>query len=322
MIAVTGSLFSAGCKSKSSKKKAKAPPPPSLRGVEVIPADATAVIGFNLAKLASSKLVQRAIDQMFVRDPGLRSRMDNLFKACKLEPRRDITSLMIALRGGADAVMVVTGQIDDTILATCVLDAMKTDGGTLSTKKAGGRTLYRARRGERDVWFAVAGKGTIAVGTNGPWLEAALSAKPKLMSNPTMKDLLDRVDRSSSAWAAGQVPEAVAQGMVKTTAGTVTTGPKALFGELHLSAGVKGTLGAEMAGENDANALKSFLAAQIGAGVALIGGLQLGPLLRKVTVDSKGPTVYLRVSLTATELEQALGQIDSGGSRKQNSPPK
>jgi hypothetical protein len=323
LIAVAGPLFSAGCKSKSKSKKEKAPPPPQLSGLQAVPSDATAILGFDVAKLAKSKLVRRAVEQMFIRDPGLRSHTSGLLKACKIEPTRDVASLLIALRGSTDALMVATGRLDGAALATCVNESMKTGGGTLTNKKVGGRTVYRARRGERDVWFAVAGTGTVVVSTSEAWLGAALSSGPKLLANADMKRLVDEVDRTKSgAWAAGKVPPAVSAGMVKTTAGTVSAGPKALTGQLDLDQGLKGSLGAEMASREDANALELFLKAQLGAGAALIGGLRLGPLLRKVTVDSKGSKVYLRVSLSAAELEQALGQIDSGGSPVKNSPPK
>ncbi len=63
--AVAAAALAGGCKKRASEQR----PPVPVAALAAIPADASVVVGLDVAQLAQAAVVARAVDQMLVRDP-------------------------------------------------------------------------------------------------------------------------------------------------------------------------------------------------------------------------------------------------------------
>lgn len=331
MLLCALAVATGGCKGKQEEAPGGQPPPPrAVTGLSAVPRDATALVGVNVASLRSSWLVRRAVAQMFRRDPGLEERIEQLARACKLDPAADLDSFIIGVSGAPadpdssgehEAVMVVTGTFAEADLASCVGQSVAEDGGSLTSQRVDGRTLYRVgqRSGGRDsVWFTVSAPRTLVIATSSSWLARAVGDGDKIADSPSMAALLERVDQDAGIWVAGEIDQRVGAGLVELTAGAVNSPPRAMFGHGRFDAGAGFVLGAVMSSPEDAKYLVSLAKDQLSLGVWAAQRYGLGPLVSKLGVDSEGKTVYLRLSLSEEELRQVLAQIDTPAGSAQN----
>src|SRR6188768_3857132 len=106
-------VLAAGCGKKSSKAA------PDIAGLSAVPASATAVVVADVSRVIDSPLVDRAVDQLLLRDPVLRDRWQKLYNSCKLDARK-LRHVVLAIAphdkasGTGPVLMVVTGQIVET----------------------------------------------------------------------------------------------------------------------------------------------------------------------------------------------------------------
>jgi hypothetical protein len=317
----------AGCK----KKKPEGKPPPvasAVVGLDAVPGESRAVVSANVAALRTSWLVDRAVAQMLRRDPGLKERIDELVRACKFDPARDLDSFLIGIGGRApgreteEAVMVVSGAFQEAELASCVGQSAATQGTSFTSQRADGRTFYRVgeRSGRQDsVWFTVSGPRTVVIATSSEWLARALSPGKSVRDVPAMAALLEKVDQTAGIWAIGQVDEQVGAGLVELAGGAVKTPPRAMFGHGRLARGIELELGVMMASEQEANSLVSLMKGQLSLGALAAQRYGLGTLIQKLGVDSEAETVYLRLALSEDEVRRVLSQIDTPTGSTQNS---
>ena len=330
------------------------PTPVVLAGMEAIPSDVQVVIGADVKRLRESWLINRAIEQMFRRDPELATRIRELWDVCKIDPGKDLDSILIALGPGAgrdssttpradqqatdaavaadagaasaasvvmdQALMVVTGKFVEAELAACVGERLAADGGRLTFETVAGRTFYHAT-GKQDVWFTLPGPSTVVVATSSSWLARAVGDGDKLTASRPMAALLARIDRNAGAWAVGLIDEQIGKGLVEQTAGEVAAPPRAMFVDLDPNNGLRIALGAEMSSEKDANYLVSLIKKQLAIGRWALERYGLDRLVQKLEVNVRGSTVHLALALSEGELKEALSQIDSSKGSAQN-PPK
>ena len=313
-------------------KTAAAPKPaptPEVTGLAAGPSTAEAVIAIDVARIADSPIVGRAIDQLMMRDADLAARWQRLQGSCKIDLAKQIKHVMLALgrktgeTGSGPVLMVATGSVAETDLVACVR-AMVGDGhGELTVSTAGGRTLYEAKDGNRTMFFAYGRPDTIVLGSNQMWVTDALGTGKKALDNPELEAWIDLADQHAPAWGVGRLDDSVRKGLVHATAGAVTAGPIAIVASLDASAGAKVDVGAVMASPTDANALESFAKQQLGL-LGYRGASQsgLGKLVDKVThIATLVAVVHFKVDLGIDEVNQLLSVLDGGGAPPQDAGP-
>ncbi len=329
ILLATAALMSFACRDKSSVPD-PVDSPAEVSGLQAIPASAAVVVGIDVAALADVWLVERAVGQMFARDPGLKDRLTLLTGNCEVDLKRDVRSLVLGLGQGAEsgqALMVATGKFAEASIAACIRQSLETDGDTLVVSKKHGRIIYHAKRDselENSVWFAFGDARTLLVATSDAWLSRALDTEErKIASSPELMGWIQRARKTKKRgiWAAGKVVAETGQDMVNASGGAVGAPPIALFGHLDVSKGWDMELAAVMGSQEDANALAALAKDQLSVGALLVQRYGVGPFLSKVVVDADGDTVYLRMSLGESELKDALARIDTNAELDQDSQP-
>jgi len=321
------SLHAGAC----GKKKAadSNTPSPEVTGLAAVPASAQVLIAANVAKLADSAIVGRAVDQLLLRDPVLAAKWADVQSSCKLDLTRQVKHVMLALgpppqgaaTGTGPVLMVATGTIAEPDLAACVRTMVGKGGGALTVKTVGGRSLYQVKDGNRTMFFAFGRPDTVILGTSEPWVLDALGTGPKVADNPELKSLLPLANQSSPVWALGKVDERVRQGLVGASGGRLKAGPTAIVASLDPTDGAKLDLGAVMATGEDAKALESFANSEMKV-IAMVAQMKsLGPLVAKVAITSEGTVVRFRAPLTVEDVNQLLSVLDEKPASEQGSPP-
>lgn len=338
---------SPACKDKSDEKKPAPPPPAAVTGLAAVPASAGVVLGVDIEAIADSWLVERAVGQMFLRDPGLEARVAQLITGCRFDPAKDLRSLVIALGSGEDedqALMVATGRFSEPEVAACVEKSLAEDGGSLTRSEVGGRRFYRTSgRDARDegVWFTFGNPETLIAATSSEWLSAATGDGPKVTSVEPMAtwierarsgagsaDEADEADEAGSAgsagsadiWAAGTIDENIGADMVELTGGKISAPPRALLARVGLRDGLDVTLAAVTASEEDAEALVAQASAQLTVGALALQSYGLGPVVSRLQVSAEGDTARLKLVLGQEELKDLLSRIDTTPAPAQDTP--
>ena len=311
----------AGCGSKKSKAS------PEVAGLGAVPASATAVVVAEVARVIDSPLVQRAVDQLLLRDPHLAERWEQLATSCKLDARA-LKHVVLAIGpsegqgpGTGPVLMVVTGKLVETELAACVRGIVGKGGGTLTAKDIGGRTLYQAKDGNRTMYFAFGKADTVVLGSNEAYVTEALGTGKKASDNAELAGWMKLADHKAPLWAAGKVDERVRGGLVKLTDGQVKQGPVAMVMSADPSDGLKLEVGAVMASDADAKTLESFAKTQLGVMAMAAQAKSLGKVVDKVTISAEKQVVRFKAALGPEEVNLLISALDGGGASAQDSPP-
>src|SRR5258705_13065689 len=90
LVAAVAVLAIAGCKKRGSDA-----PSADVTGLAAVPASAEVLIAVDVARLADSPIVERAVEQLFMRDAELAQRWQDLRTACKLEIKQ-LRRIMLA----------------------------------------------------------------------------------------------------------------------------------------------------------------------------------------------------------------------------------
>jgi hypothetical protein len=314
-LAVALGGAAAGCKDRKSKEDERAAPAP-VEGLAAIPSSAQVVIGFDVTALGRSPLVARAIEQMFARDPELEKDLRGIIDECELDPAKHVRRVLLGMgKSTDDVVLVATGTFSEARLAACVGKHAAGEGGQLRTRSIAGRTAYHVEGEPKraPVYFAFGAEGTVLVSSSLSWLEAALTPGDSVADDPELGRLIELARPEAGMWAAGFVPAEVGQGLLAVAGGEVGAPPRAIFGHVDLGEGLDAELGAEMASEDDAKSLVSFVKPQLAALSLVAQRFGLGRLVQKIEVDAAAKVVYLRVSLSADEVRDLLARIDTEG---------
>ncbi|HWN68904.1 MAG TPA: hypothetical protein VNM90_14800 [Haliangium sp.] len=317
-------LSSPSCRDKE-KKNEPPPVPVDVTGLAAVPAAVRVVVGVNVEAIADAWLVERAVEQMFLRDPGLAARVDDLITACRFDPGKDLRTLALALGAGANqdqALMVATGNFSEPEVAACVRTSLTEDGGTLSESEVDGRRFYQASaRSDRadSVWFTFGDPKTLVVATSSAWLAEAVGKGDKVLSRQPMAGWIERADPNAGIWAAGALDEKIGRELVALVGGLVSP-PRALLGHIHLKEGLAASLSAIAASAEDAQALVALTNMQLRVGALALQRYGLGPLVSKLTVAAEGDTLHLRLALTEEELKDVLSRIDTTPAPAQDTP--
>jgi hypothetical protein len=317
--------LSLGCGKKESRPSG---PPPELTGLAAVPATAEAVLGADVAKLAGSPVIDRAVDQLLRRNPVLSERWQHLKEDCKIDLVTQIKRVMLAIGphagpepGTGPVLMVVVGSIPEVTLKDCVAKLVGGGGGTVTGKAVFGRTLYLAKDGNRAMYFAYGRPDTIVLGSNEAFVTEALGTGKKAPDNPDLTKWLALVNQNSSLWAVGRTDARVREGLVQLTDGKLRGGPIAYTAMADLSDGANLQLGVVMNTPEDAKSLESNVKSELGLLVAAAQWKSLGSVVGKLEVTVEGNLVRFRAPLTVDDLNQLLSALDGGTSPAQDSAP-
>lgn len=322
-LAVALALVAVGC----NKKPADSAGVPAVTGLAAIPADATAVMSFDVGRLVGSQLVDRGIALVLARDPSLAAKWQRMAAACQLDLRAQIRRVILALgppgKGGAPGpgLMVVSGDFSEATISACVKNAVGTGGGEVTARTQNGRTIYAVVDGKQSQWFGFGQADTVVLGSQVAWVEQALGAGPKVADSGALKALLARTDQAAPIWAAGIPAGPVAAGLTKLIGGTMQKGPQAVLLSVDPTTGLRVDLGAELASEEDAKALEDFAKTQLPTLSLLAQVRSLGPLVAKLAPTRTGTSVAFHISLSIEELNQLLQAIDRPAEDPQDSAP-
>lgn len=324
---VVCALLVGGCGGK--KDSASNAPAPEVTGLAAVPASAEAVVGVDLAKLADAPLVERVIDQLFLRDGELEKRWGEVAEACKLDLGKSVKRVMIALGphvstpGTGPVLVIATGKFVEADVEACVRKIVGKGGGTLTARTLagdGGRTLYTAKDGNRAIVFAFGRADTVILGSNEAYVTEALAQTgPKLASDPEAQQYLKMVDQNAPIWGVGRMDPRVSASLVKHVSG-IQAGPKAIVGTLDPTAGAKVNAGVIMTTPEDAKALESFTKTQLGQIAAAAQLMKVGSAVQKITTSVDGATVRLGAAFTVEDLNQLISALDGGDTPKQDAP--
>jgi hypothetical protein len=304
----------------SCGKKSSTGPSPELTGLAAVPASAEVVITADVPRVVDSPLVERAVDTLLARDAELATHWQKLRESCKLDASQ-LKHVTLAIGphtgsqpGTGPVLMVATGKLSETALATCVRDMVGHGGGTLTAKDSGGRTLYEAKEGNRTVYFAFGRADTVVLGSNEAFVAEALGPGKKAPENPDLKRWMDLADQRLPLWAAGKVDDRVRQGMVRASGGQVSAGPVAVALAVDPSKGARLELAAVMASAQDAKALESFANTQKGLLAYAAQVKHLGPIVDKLGIQSDHDVVRFRIDLSLDDVNQLISALDDRGS--------
>lgn len=311
-------------------KKASAPsgPPPELTGLAAIPATAEAVLGVDVAKLADAPVIDRAVEQLLVRNQVLSERWQRLQSDCKISLGKQVKRVMLAIGphagpapGTGPVIMVVVGSIPEADLKDCVTKLVGGGGGTVTGKPAFGRTLYLAKDGNRTMYFAYGRPDTIVLGADEAYVTEALGTGKKASDNLELANWLRLVNQNSAIWAVGRTDARVREGLVRLTDGKVSGGPAAFTLMADLSSGASFDLGAVMAKPEDAKSLESYVNGELALLTAAAQWKSLGPVVGKIKVTVDTDVVHFRAPLTVDDLNLLLSALDGGSTPAQDSAP-
>ncbi len=311
----------AGCKGKS--KPAFVP----VAGMSAVPATATVVVSVDVARVASSPLVGRAVEKLLLQDAELAGRWERLRQECKLDVVASVRHIVLALGPKADpaaaapVLLVATGKLVEAELAACVRSLVGKGGGTLSAKTADGRTLYQAKEGNRSVWFGFGRADTVVLGSQEAFVVDALSNGPKLAANPELTGFMALADQKEPIWAAGQVDAAIGERLLRPAAGALKAGPRGFVVSGDASSGARVALGAVMASVDDAKALELLARQQLALLSMAAQTKGLGRIVGKISTVSEDTVVRISLTLDPTEINQLLSAIDSASTGSQDAPP-
>jgi hypothetical protein len=251
---------------------------------------------------------------MLARDPELETRIASIAASCGIDPAEDVRRVVVGMgTEPQNVVLVAEGDLAEETLAACVGESMHEVGGSLTTSEFRGKRLYHASTtgGASDVWFAQGSDSTLVVSASRPFLEQALGDGDKVRGREAIADLIDRAGPDHDVWMAGVMKPEVGQGLVKTTGGEVESPPESIFGHADVGDGLEAELGVVMATGADADKVVSMAQPQLGALALVAQEHGLGRLVKAISVQAEGETVYMRASLGPEELRSALSPIDS-----------
>jgi hypothetical protein len=293
-----------------------------------VPATAEVVIGADVAKLADSPVIDRAVDQLLGRNATLAERWQRLKNDCKIDLATQVKRVVLAIGphsgpepGTGPVLMVVVGSIPESTLRECVAKLVGGGSGTVTGKPVFGRTLYLAKDGNRVMYFAYGRPDTVVLGSSEAYVTEALGTGKKAPDNPDLMRWLGLVNQNSSLWAVGRTDARVRDGLVQLTDGKLKGGPVAFAATADLSGGANLQLDVVMSQPEDARNLESYIKGELALLTAAAQWRSLGSVVGKIAVTADQDVVHFGVPLTVEDLNQLLSALDGKTPPAQDAAP-
>jgi hypothetical protein len=311
------------------KKDAPSGPPPELTGLAVVPASVVVVLGADIAKLTDSPVIDRAIEQLLMRESVLSERWQRLKDECKIDLGKQIKRVMVALGpnrpgpapGTGPVLMVAVGSLPETDFQQCVTKLVGAGGGSLTGKPVAGRTMYLAKDGNRTMYFAYTRPDTVVLSPDEAYLTEALGAGQKAPDNPDLTAWRKLVNQNAPLWAVGRADPRISGGLVRASNGQLTAGPVAFALSADLADGAKLQLSVVMNQPDQAKTLESFAKGELALLTAAAQLKSLGSVVGKVAVTTEANIVQLRAALTVDDLNHLLSALDDTSPPPQDRAP-
>lgn len=311
------------------KKDVPSGPPPELTGLAVVPASVEVVVGADIAKLTDSPVIDRAVEQLLMRDAVLSERWQRLKDECKIDLGKQIKRVMLAIGpnrpgpapGTGPVLTVAVGSLPETELQQCVTKLVGAGSGSLTGKPVLGRTLYLAKDGNRATYFAYSRPDTVVLSADEAYLTEALGTGKKAPDNPDLTVWRKLVNPSAPVWAVGRTDPRIRDGLVQLTSGKISAGPVAFALSADLTDGAKLQLSVVMSQPDQAKALESYVKGELALLTAAAQLKSLGSVVGKVTVTADGNVVQFRVALTVDDVNHLLSALDAASTAPQNRAP-
>lgn len=323
-LLLVGGACASGCGNKSDRGG----PPPETTGLAAVPFNAEVIVGADVGKLAASPIIERAVDQLLLKDAKLAATWQQVREGCKIDITKQVKHVLLAVGptppggrpGTGPTLMVATGNIPETDLSECVGKFVGKGGGSITGKTAGGRTVYQVKDGSRVMFFAFGRADTVVLGNNESYVIEAIGPGKKALDHPELAAWLKLVDQNLPIWAVGRMDDRVRKGLVGVLPG-LKAGITAVAGSIDPTAGAKLELATVMATPEDAKQLESFANDQktlLGMAAQL---KSLGKLVNKVSIQASGNVVRFRAPLDMADVNHLLSMLDGGRAAPQDSPP-
>lgn len=311
------------------KKESPSGPPPELTGLAVVPASVEVVVGIDIAKLTDSPVIDRAIEQLLMRESVLSDRWQRLKDECKIDLGKQIKHVMLALGpnrpgpapGTGPVLMVVVGSLPETEFQQCVTKLVGAGGGSLTGNSVAGRTMYLAKDGNRTMYFAYTRPDTVVLSPDEAYLTEALGAGKKVPDNPDLTAWRKLVNQSAPLWAVGHADPRISDGLVRVAGGQLSAGPVAFALSADLADGATLSLNVVMNQPDQAKALESYVKGELALLTAAAQLKSLGSVVGKVAVTTDASVVQFRAALTVDDLNHLLSALDDESTSPQDRAP-
>jgi hypothetical protein len=277
-------------------------------GVATFPAETRMLVGVSFPKVAGSNVGGQVLDWALAADPQQQALLTQLLAECKIDPKRDLQTALIAMGEGREQVsMLVRGNLDEGTIVGCVRKAIAAKGGAVDARKIHDRTVWVARdpQGGTETWFTVdTGRGAL-IATSEAWLARSLDpAAAKLPTRADLMALVNRVDPAGPLWAAALMRPETGQRLIELTKGRVK-GPAASFTiETRFEAGVEVAWSIDMQSEADAIVLVDFARSQQTWLAMAAYRYGLNKIISKMTFAPDGRMVKIGLHLDDAEVAQ------------------
>ena len=308
----------------SSESKGKA----TQAQLAALPASTRVIVGFDVARLASSGIARRAIGLGLGADGRVAGRVADLLARCKLDPARDLATVVVGIGpDSSDIAVVADGKLDEKQLVDCARAGVAEAGGTFEAKGGGAWRTYVAsdpKAPARAVYLAFSGTGTVVLATSEPLLRSIVDpAAPKAIADPVMGKLLARIHPGAAVWGAGRLDPSAGAKVAEMVTERKLAPAQAVLGTVDLDSGLGLELAVDMENEQDASALSTVMASQLPwLGIAA-GRWGLGAAASRARVSVDGKAVKMTLRLEATDvasaeaaLAKATGEPGAGGPGK------
>lgn len=184
-----------------SPSAAAASPMPAIEPALVsalahVPGDAAVVVGVDVVRLADTRYGATLRASMVGRE---------LPPACDALTVADFGSLIFAVRGQDDLVMIPTGPMPEALVRSCASAIVTAKGGKLVSSTVAGRRAYHVEGSPEDNgWVSWLPPGQMVMATSEGGLRAAIDpALPRLTS--ALGALVQSAERSRMVWVAARV---------------------------------------------------------------------------------------------------------------------
>jgi hypothetical protein len=267
-----------------------------------LPADATVVVGMNLARARETALYKKVQPRLMAAAPGA---LAALKEACDLDVINDLHAVVASvgddLADRGQLHFVAKGAFTKEKVAACVGEMSK-GGSPISTGDEEELTWYSDETGKAYVHWAAPDTVVVPGERDGAAERLAkVIASGGAVKNAALMKLIGKADTSAAFWAAGPLPGEVRKRM----------GDAPVVG-FFLSVvpdgdGVRALLAVDAGNEDTARSTATAIREQKDSLIAALADPKLGAVLKRMEVLQEGVDVAVRVSLAADEVEHLMG---------------
>ena len=295
----------------------------------VVPADATAILRIDVARLRSSKLWRR-----LVHERGADQGLEELTRTCGFDPLATAHDLVVFVRGDGEEPLahvgfVLRGQFDAERLSRCVGSALTRDGAELRRTQVAGLPAIAGGRG--DSRFAFVGHEAVLGGS-----EQTVTAIADVLAGrapnattgelaASYREVSEGADVSLAARTPGRWLAPLRRAAAEASPGlerAITLAPLLSAGArlrdgvaLDLRVGLADAAGASTA---DAAARQALTRLDATPGLSLLG---LGALPRQIHIHAQGSELRLSAAFEGALLDRILDLVGQSMGGANPRPP-